>query len=240
MAITTAPGRSGHTVHHSQPILIAILIGVLVLAAIGVAVLVHGGSSNTGLQGSGVAVAQTRAVASFTALDLGGSNDVTVIVGGPQSVVVHADSNLVNRVTTGVVAGTLIVGDTGSFTTRTPMSVDITVPSLTALNLSGDGQISVTGINARQLAVTVSGSGLLSAAGTVTWLDVTLSGDGQAQLSQLTASDVHAVLTGSGLIQVSATTSLDAAVPGTGAIMYSGNPPQLTTSITGTGTITRG
>jgi hypothetical protein len=41
-------------------------------------------------------------------------------------------------------------------------------------------------------------------------------------------------------IQVTATTSLDAAVPGTGAIIYSGNPSQVTTSITGTGTIARG
>ena len=120
------------------------------------------------------------------------------------------------------------------------MSVDVSVPSLTALNLSGDGQISVTGINAPQLTVTVSGSCLLSAAGTVTRLDVTLSGHGQAQLSQLTASDVHAVVSGTGLIQVTATTSLNAAVPGTGEIVYSGNPPQVITSITGTGTITRG
>ena len=104
MAITTAPDRSGHTVHHSQPALIAVLIAVLALAVIGVAVLVLGGSSIYGVQGSGVAVIQTRTVARFTGLDLTGSNNVTVIVGGPQSVVVHADSNLVNHVTTRVVA----------------------------------------------------------------------------------------------------------------------------------------
>jgi len=240
MTITTAPDRSGHTSRHGQPVVIAVLIAVVALAVTGVAVLVRGASSNSGVQGSGVAVTQTRTVARFTGLDLAGSNNVTVIIGRPQSVAVHADNNLVNHVTTRVMAGTLVIGDTGSFTTRTPMSVDITVPSLTALNLSGDGQISVTGISAPQLTVTVSGSGLLSAAGTVTRLDVTLSGDGQAQLSQLSASDVHAVVSGSGLIQVTATTSLDAAVPGSGAIIYSGNPPQVTTSVTGTGTITRG
>ena len=237
MATTTAPDRSGHTARHGRPIVMAVLIAVLALAAIGVAMLVHGGSSNSEVQGSGATVTQTRAVARFTGLDLTGSNNVTVIVGGPQSVVVHSDSNLVNHVTTGVVAGTLVIGDTGGFTTRTPMSVDVTVPSLTALNLSGEGQVSVTGISAPQPTVTVSGSGLLSAAGTVTRLAVTLSGDGQAQL---TASEVHAVVSGWGLIQVTATRSLDAAVPGGGAIIYSGNPPQVITSITGTGTVTRG
>jgi hypothetical protein len=51
---------------------------------------------------------------------------------------------------------------------------------------------------------------------------------------------VHAVVSGSGLIQVTATTSLDAAVPGSGTIIYSGNPPQVTTSVTGSGAVTRG
>jgi Putative auto-transporter adhesin, head GIN domain len=238
MAITTAPDRSRHSAHHGQPILIVVLIAALAVVTIGIALLVHGGSSNSGAQGSGVAVTQTRTVAGFSRLDLAGSNNVTVIVGGPQSVVVHADSNLINHVTTGVAAGTLVIGDTGSFTARSPMSVDVRVPSLTALTLSGDGQISVTGIDTSQLTVTVSGSGLLSAAGTVTRLDATLSGDGQAQLSLLAARDVHAVVTGSGLIQVTATSSLDAAVPGTGAIIYTGNPSQVSTSVTGTGTVT--
>jgi len=241
MAISSAPRHSGHTAHRIQPNLVAVLIAALAVVAIGVALLVHGGkSSSSGVQGSGVAATQTRAVAAFSSLDLAGSNNVNVIVGAPQSVVVAADSNLISHVTTRVLAGALVIGDTGSFTTRTPMSVDVSVPSLAALNLSGDGQISVTGISTSQLTVTVSGSGLLSAAGTATRLDVTVSGDGQAQLGQLIARDVQAVVSGSGLIQVTATASLDAAIPGTGAIVYSGNPSHVTTSITGTGTVSRG
>jgi hypothetical protein len=42
------------------------------------------------------------------------------------------------------------------------------------------------------------------------------------------------------MIEVAATRSLYAAIPGTGTISYSGNPPQLTTMITGTGVVTRG
>jgi hypothetical protein len=241
MATTSAPHRSGHTAHRSQLALIAATTTAVILAAILVALLAHGGgSSGSGIQGSGIAATQTRTVAGFSSLELAGSNNVTVVAGAPQSVVVHADSNLISHITTQVVAGSLIIADTGSFTTRTPMSVDISVPSLTAVNLSGSGQISVTGIKASRLTVMVSGSGLLYAAGTATRLDVTLSGDGQAQLSQLTASEVHAVVAGSGLVEVTATTTLDAAVPGTGAIVYGGNPPQVATSVTGIGTVARG
>lgn len=243
MATTSAPPRSDHTTHHRRPSLMAALIAAaaaLVLAAVGIALLARGGPPSSGVQGSGVAVTQTRAVASFSSLNLAGTNNVTVTIGRPQSVVVRADSNLLKDVTTQVIGETLVIGNTGSFTARTPMSVEVIVPSLAALNLSGDGQISVTGISAPSLTVTVSGSGLLAASGEATRLDVTLSGDGQAQLSQLVTRDARAVVTGSGLIQVNATASLDAAVPGDGAIIYSGNPPQVTTSVTGTGAVTRG
>jgi Putative auto-transporter adhesin, head GIN domain len=241
MATTSAPHRGGHTVHYGPLTLIAALVAVLILAAIGIALLVRGGgSSSSGVQGSGIAATQTRTVPGFSGLDLAGSNNVTVVVGSPQSVVVHADSNLISHVTTQVVAGTLVIGDTGNFSTRAPMSVDVSVPSLTALNLSGDGQISVSGINASRLTVTISGSGLLYATGTATGLDVTVSGDGEAQLTGLTARDVQAVVSGSGAIQVTATNSLDAAVPGSGEITYSGNPSQVTTSVTGSGAVTRG
>jgi hypothetical protein len=240
MATTSAPHRGGHTARRSQLALVVATTAAVILAAIVVALLAHGGgSSGSGIQGSGIAATQTRTVAGFSRLELAGSNDVTVVVGAPQSVVVRADSNLIGHVTTQVVAGSLIIADTGSFTTRTAMSVDVSVPSLTAVNLSGSGQISVTGIKTSRLTVIISGSGLLYAAGTAARLDVTLSGDGQAQLSQLTASEVHAVVTGSGLVEVTATTSLDAAVPGTGEIVYSGNPPQVTSSVTGIGTVTR-
>jgi len=232
MAITTAPHRSGHPAHHGQPILIAVLIAVVAVVAMAIALLAFGSS--------GAAATQTRTVATFTSLDLAGSNNVTITVGRPQSVVVHADSTLINHVTTEVVAGTLVIGDTGSFTASGPVSVDVSVPSLTALSISGSGQISATGISTPQLTVTISGSGQLSAAGTATRLDVTINGSGQARLSQLTARDVNAVISGSVLIQVTATASLDASVPGSGTIVYSGNPPQVTTSVTGSGAVTRG
>jgi Putative auto-transporter adhesin, head GIN domain len=232
MAITTAPHRSGHPAHHGQPILIAVLIAVAAVVAAAIALLAFGSS--------GAAATQTRTVAGFTSLDLAGSNNVTITVGRPQSVVVHADSTLINHVTTDVVAGTLVIGDTGSFTASGPMRVDVSVPSLTALSISGSGQISATGISTPQLTVTIAGSGQLSAAGTATRLDVTINGSGQARLRQLTARDVNAVISGSGLIQVTATASLAASVPGSGTIIYSGNPPQVTTSVTGSGTVTRG
>jgi hypothetical protein len=243
MAISSPPRRSGQAAPRRQrgliTALILALVAVLVLVLVLVALLARGGSSSPGVQGSGAAATQSRVLATFSSLDLAGSNNVTVVVGGRQSVVVHADSNLMRNVTTRVVAGTLVIGTTGSFTPRSPMSVEVSVPSLAAVELSGSGEISVTGIDAPRLTVTLPGSGAFYAGGTVTALDVTLGGSGLAQLDNLVARDVHAVVTGSGLIRVTATTSLNAAVSGSGAIIYSGSP-QVTSSIAGSGTVTGG
>jgi hypothetical protein len=240
MAISSPPRSGTPSAPHRQRDLSAALVlavaVVVVLAAVVAALLARGLSPGSVLQGSGVAATQSRALPKFSSLDLTGSNRVTVDVGRRQSVVVHADSNLLRHVTTRVVAGTLVVGTTGTFTTRSPMSVDVQLPALAAIKLSGSGEISVNGIDAPRMIVTLSGSGALYASGTATQLDVTLSGSGLAQLGNLVARDIRAVVSGSGLIRVTATSRLNAAVPGTGAIIYAGNP-QVTSSVTGTGSV---
>jgi hypothetical protein len=197
--------------------------------------------SNSTVQGSGIAASQTREVAGFSGVELAGSNVVTVHVGGKQSVVVHSDDNLLSRITTQVDAGTLVIGNTsGSFKSRRPMSVDVTVPSLESLALSGSGVLVVDGLDTPTLTATLPGSGVLRASGTAGKLDITLGGSGDAQLDQLVAGDVHAVLRGSGRILVTATASLNAEVPGSGAIIYSGDPTHVTTSVTGSGAVVHG
>jgi hypothetical protein len=181
---------------------------------------------------------QSRDVAPFTSIELAGSNNLVVRVGEEQSVVVKADDNLIDRVTTQVQSGTLVIGNNGSFSTESPMSVDVTVPTLDALTLSGSGNIAIDGIEAESLKVTLPGRGTLTGNGTATRLDVTVSGSGVVQFTHVVATDVQAAVSGSGTIFVTATKSLDAAVSGSGAILYAGTPQNVTRSITGSGAIT--
>lgn len=243
MAIISAPHHGRQTPHRTKP-QIAAFTALLILAAIGVVLLARdlrpGSPGSSGVQGSGVAATSTRALPGFSGIDLAGSDNVTVVAGARQSVVVHADSNLLSHVTTQVKAGTLIIGDVGSFNAKSPMYVEVSVPSLTALDLSGSGNITVTGIRASRLTVTVPGSGDISASGSVTRLNISIDGSGDVQATGLSARNVDAVISGSGSIFVTVTQSLDAKVLGSGAILYSGNPAQVTTSITGSGTVTPG
>ena len=169
-------------------------LGGLVLIAILIALLVdrtffQGSSSPTGT-GSGVAATQARSLPPFTGVELAGDNNVVVQVGAGQSVIVHADSNLLGRVTTRVRAGRLVIGTTpGNLSAKTPMFVAVSLPSLDRLTLQGDGNIAVSGIKSQKLTVGLPGSGNIEATGTTTKLDVTISGEGTALLRQLIARD---------------------------------------------------
>lgn len=218
------------------------LVAALALLGALVVMLLGGSSRSTSTsatQGSGVAATQTRAVSAFHSVELAGGNNVVIQVGHEQSVVVEADDNLLRRVTTNVESGTLVIGNTpGSLAAKTPMSVAVTVPALRRLTLAGAGNIVVSGIKAERLTVTLSGSGNVTGSGVARSLAVTLSGSGNAWFARLPANEAHAVLSGSGTIHLTATRSLDASVPGSGTIIYSGNPQDVTKSVSGLGAIT--
>jgi len=240
--VTIAPTSAHPGREHHRWMLVAILaflLGGLAVALLYRSDVFEESSSSSSVKGSGVAASETRDVGPFGSVDLAGTNNVVIRVGEQQSVVVRADDNLIDRVTTHVRSGKLVIGNTpGSFSTKSPMSVEVSVPALNALTLSGSGNIVVDGIEAQSLTVTLPGSGTLTASGTTTRLGVTVSGSGMVQFGRLVANDVHAVVSGSGTIFVTATKSLDASVPGEGTIVYTGNPADVTRSITGTGEIT--
>jgi Putative auto-transporter adhesin, head GIN domain len=234
-APTTLHRRRAPRLHHTLAGL-----AVLVLAAILVGLLVsrHTGAAGTG---SGVAATQGRSLPRFTRVTLSGTNNLVVHVGPRQSVIVHADDNLLERVTTHVRGGRLLLGTSaGQLRPKTPMFVVVTLPTLRAITLRGSGNIAATGVHGRSLAVTLPGSGTISVTGSTSRLEVAAAGAGTVLLHQLVARDARAALAGDGTIMLTATSSLQASVSGSGTILYGGSPAHVVTSVTGTGTITPG
>jgi hypothetical protein len=241
MTTVPTPVSSAQAPHRLYLILLTALV---LLVAAGVVLLAwhEWGSSSTsvnGLQGSGVAATQARDVPTFAAVDLAGANNVTVHVGGKQTVVVHADDNLIKLVTTDVQDRELVIANTGSFTTKSAMRVDVTVPTLVAATLSGAGILKVDAVEAEQFTAGLPGSGVLRVSGTVGSLEATLAGSGDLQLQKLISRDATVVVAGSGKLQVHAAGTLDAVVAGSGAIFYGGNPSKVTQSVTGSGAIVK-
>src|SRR5690242_9487044 len=158
------------------------VLGVVIAVGVALPAVLLSACGGAGLVGSGTAATQARHVAAFSRVELAGSSDVTIQAGAAQSVVVHADDNLLGQVTTRVRAGTLVIGTKGSFTTSSPMTVEIGVPSLEALAISGSGALTASNIQGPRVSVRLAGSGAVRASGTVTRLDVWVGGSGDAQL----------------------------------------------------------
>ena len=159
MTVAPTSVRPRRAPHRSRWVLVAIL--AFLLGGATVALLYEfdvfgstSGSSDSTARGSGVPATQTRDVPAFDGVELAGGNNVVIRVGGKQSVVVRADDNLLDRVTTRVQSGTLVVGNTpGSVTTKSPMSVVVTVPTLSELTLAGGGNIVVDGVDTANLKI---------------------------------------------------------------------------------------
>jgi hypothetical protein len=208
-----------------------------VLGAIGVGIWAIARSS-----GSPVVI-QARPMAPFTSVELAGSNLVTVMVGARQSVAVRARQDMLNRISTQVHDRTLVIADVpGRGAAKGPMSVSVAVPTLTSVAVAraGSGMVDVAPVANRSLAVTLAGSGLLRASGVTDRLNVRLTGSGDLELGQLTARDARVTASGSGRAAVTATRSLTALMSGTGLIQYGGDPPHVSTSVTGSGVIIPG
>ena len=217
------------------------LIGVAMLVALVAltgSVLLLVKNDHDELAGSGTPAMDVRSLPPFSAVDLAGANRVTVRLGTPQRVVVHADSNLLDNVLTRVRSGVLVVSARGHFTTHSPMAVVVTIPSLRAATLSGAGELTVTGAEASTFAARLSGTGTLTASGQADRVTSTLTGAGTLNLASLRARNMTVVLRGTGTAIVHATGWLNATLAGTGSILYSGSPAHVTKTLTGTGTIT--
>jgi hypothetical protein len=210
----------------------------LVAAGVAVALLIQHDKTQKGpITGSGTSVTEYRSVPQFTGVEVLGTNNVEIHVGRPQTVAVSADHNLVSLVSTTVEAGRLVIREPSNFTTSTPMTVEITVPSLNAVTLGGDGQVAVDGVKSETLAADLTGTGTVVVSGSVNRLTSTLAGTGYIDLARLTSWDAFATLSGDGRILVNAAHALHARLPGTGAIHYVGSPAFVDENVTGTGVV---
>jgi hypothetical protein len=192
--------------------------------------------SSSSTRGSGVPVTVRREVAPFATVELAGANTVVIHVGAPLSVAVVGDDNLVGRVTTVVRADRLVIDNPGNFTTKTPMRVAVSVPSLDGVELSGAGTVTVDGVASADFLAELPGSGTLEVSGTVQRVTAVLGGAGTLDLHDLVATDGAAQLQGTGTIRVHAIATLDATLTGTGTIFYRGKPT-VTARNSGTGTV---
>lgn len=238
--------------------LLAALLATKVAGANVLAVPAHASHSSAATE------RQAREVLPFTAVEASGSMRVILRQGSPQRVEVQASAADQGRVETEVRNGSLHIGrrregrkmwDVEKF--DGPITVYVTTSTLTAVSVSGSGdllvegalqaddlQVSVSGsgslkmpqLTARHLTTSVNGSGDATLGGSSPQHSISVSGSGQVRAADLRTDDTSVRVSGSGDARVNAQKTLTAHTSGSGSVLVSGNP-QVTSSKSGSGTV---
>lgn len=193
-------------------------------------------SSSNEHKGTGKIASEIRECKSFKKVVLATAGTVNIQVGSKQSVTVSTDENLLNKIKTEVDNDTLTISSEDNIT-FSKLQVEITVPKLHAVHLTGSGNLNFANLKGDDCEVDLAGSGNIKGSGNVDELDVVLSGSGNITLSELEAKDVDANLSGSGSIKVFSSKSLEGELTGSGVISYRGNPQKTDVKVTGSGRV---
>ncbi len=189
------------------------------------------------IQGSGKVKSETRKVGNFTHVVSGGSANCRITVGPAASVEVKADDNILPLVETKVEKGALIVETKGSYSTKSGITVTITVPNLESYKCRGAGNASIDGLKGKAFEAEISGAGGIHASGQTDRLTLSIRGSGEMNFLGVKARDAAATISGSGDIQLFVMGTLDAAIRGSGNINYAGKPDKVNKSVSGSGEI---
>jgi len=195
------------------------------------------GCNFVGTKGSGTAKTEVRPVAAFSAIELSGSFDADVSI-GPSRVELSGDDNLLPLISSEVTGDNLVLRSTENIRPSLPLVAKIAVPRLTAIKISGSGTVTLHGVTADALAVSVRGSGTVRGDGTAHQLSAVVSGSGDLELERLRAERVTVDVSGSGDVEVTADKALDVRISGSGTVKYHGNPT-VTKAISGSGDLVK-
>lgn len=186
---------------------------------------------------------ESREVGTFDAIEMDGDGKLQIDVGSPASVTIEGKESVVAGLKTEVRGDTLYISskrrDWMFFGGSQRLTLRITVPRLTSLALDGGNDVRLTGFNGGESKIKVQGAAHVEADGTLEELTVYMAGAGHADFSRLVANDAKVTVDGVGSVFVNSKESLNATMNGVGAILYTGNPHVVNTSMNGLGRISQ-
>jgi hypothetical protein len=160
----------------------------------------------------------------FSSVSLEMDAQVLIKAGASYGVKVSTERNLQKYVQAVRVGSSLMISTTGSYSTRRPVIVEITVPSLTEVNLTGNGEVQIDGDFGRKLAVEAEGTWAVTGKGRVDSLALNLGERSSATLENLKTLDLQMQGATSGSLTVEAARSVTGELGGHPTVVVYGHP----------------
>jgi hypothetical protein len=207
-------------------------------------------------------ISENRDVSGFTAIDFSTLGKINIIHGDVESLNISGPDNLVPEISSSVSNGTLIIKNKENFTVTSVTSANvltftIVVKDLTALTVSGLGDVQVETLTTPSMALTMSGAGKvtmnqlttdnlkinlsglggLDISGSATQASINLSGAGSVNAPELKIRSAAITISGLGGATLWVTGQLTGDISGAGGVSYYGSP-QTSTQATGLGKFT--
>ncbi len=156
-----------------------------------------------GTAGSGTIVSSVREASGFEGIEVsdGLNLEVDVAAGLAYSVTVNYDDNIIDRVITRVVGGTLVIEFDGDVNfTGSGRSVVVTMPQLASLDASGGASVSAEGATDR-ISIEASGGSSVSTGG-LQATDVVIDASGGASVTLFATASVTGEASGGSSVDV--------------------------------------
>lgn len=220
-------------------------------------------SSSQEIEGNGQMRTQDRKVPDYQQVSLTGAMDVKLIPGKEGNLEVTAEENLLDYIQTEVEGSRLKISVREGYrldpSRNHKMVVTVPFETLEGVSLTGSGDISssadipatnfeikITGsgditlpLQATTVRARITGSGDISLRGKAKDFNCSVTGSGDISAFDLRCETVDATVTGSGDLEVYASRELRARTPGSGDIVYKGNPEKEDFKSMGSGDITK-
>jgi hypothetical protein len=187
-------------------------------------------------------------VGAFDRVELAGSQNVIVKVGGAPSAYAEGDTGLLERLEVTVENGVLKIGQKkgkwsfGWSKDHGPVTVHVTAPSLKgaevagsgdmkidtvqsddfAASIAGSGELEVASLRAKSTSFSIAGSGGVSASGTAETADFSIAGSGDVRAGGLEVKRAKVSIAGSGNVEAKAMETADISIMGSGDAVVTG------------------
>lgn len=146
-------------------------------------------------------ISQERQVGNFTGIHQSTSADVFITSGNENMVKVKADEHIVDKLTTKVENGILLIGTEGNLRNVRVLEVYITMKRIDYIKNSGSGNISCRGdMPGNDVEISINGSGDLEADLKAKNMEISISGSGDVELSGV-RGDFSLSVSGSGDVE---------------------------------------
>jgi hypothetical protein len=240
--------------------LLILAIAALALSSLACGVTINGPDIDLGfnvLEGSGNVTGEERSVSGFNAVTLAGMGTLLIEFGEEEALTIEAEDNLIDHIETEVRGDTLVIGIENGYTFKPTKSIryHLTVTDLTAIKVSGLGDVEIDPLKADNFSVGISGAGnvdidsldadsldvnlsgvgnLRIDGGEVTSQQINISGTGDYDGRDLQSTQARVDVSGLGTATVDASEKLVVNISGAGHVKYTGHP-SIDQSVSGVG-----